>query len=66
VAAAAVVTRAAKAWLFRRAVARMLEETRAAAGAAVALQSAWRGRAARAGLARALERRQVAAACIQV
>ncbi|KAI8475158.1 MAG: hypothetical protein J3K34DRAFT_517600 [Monoraphidium minutum] len=61
VAAAAVVTRAARVWLFRRAVGRMLGEVREAKGAAVALQAAWRGRAARAALAR----REEAAACIQ-
>jgi hypothetical protein len=62
VAAAAVVTRAAKAWLFRRAVASLLAEVRQMRGASLALQAAWRGRAARAELAR----RHAAAATIQV
>lgn len=61
VAAAAVVTRAAKAWLFRRAVAHMLREARDTKAAAVVVQAAWRGRAARAALAR----RAAAAAAIQ-
>jgi hypothetical protein len=62
VAAGAVVTRAARAWLFRRAVARMLEEVRRQKAAAVVLQAAWRGRAERARLTRERE----AAVCIQV
>jgi hypothetical protein len=62
VAAAAVVTRAAKAWLFRRSVASLLSEVAQMRGASLALQSAWRGRAARAEVAR----RHSAAATIQV
>ncbi|GBF95503.1 hypothetical protein Rsub_07853 [Raphidocelis subcapitata] len=54
IAAAAVVTRAAKAWLFRRAVARMLAGVAAQREAAVVLQAAWRGRAVRVEVARAV------------
>lgn len=62
VAAAGVITRAARAWLFRRAVRRLLAETAQQRAAATALQAAWRGRAVRVEVAQ----QRAAAVCIQV
>jgi len=57
VAAADVIARATRAWLFRRAVGRLLAEVGRQRAAVVVLQAAWRGRVERVALA---ERRRAA------